>query len=192
MRGPPSALRAAGRWGGLAAAALFALYHLSGGPWVAGQRELLLSACLAWGAAGVIASVDASAAAKTRWLGVAGLALGTAVWIKPHASLLMIAFLGWAWWAHRGPARACALAAVALPALAALAWLGWAGGLGAFLDITVRYLIPLYSRLGRNDVLHELAARDYGVGVLIGLPVWPVSASARWSPADDGENSALC
>jgi hypothetical protein len=69
------ALRAAGRWGGLAAAALFALYHLSGGPWVAGQRELLLSACLAWGAAGVIASVDACAAAKTRWLGVAGRAV---------------------------------------------------------------------------------------------------------------------
>jgi hypothetical protein len=184
------ALRASGRWGGLAAAALFALYHLSGGPWLAGQRELLLSACLAWGAAGVIASMDARGAAQTRWLGVAALALGTAVCIKPHASLLVIPLVGWASRAHRGPARGRALAAVVagvtLPALVALAWLGWAGGLGAFVDITVRYLIPLYSQLGRNDVLPELAARDYGAGVLIGLPVWAglgvgaLVAGRRW------------
>jgi hypothetical protein len=61
---------------------------------------------------------------------------------------------------------------VALPGLAILAWLGWTGGLGAFVDITLGYLLPLYSRLGRNDLFHELAGRDYGVAVLAGLTAW--------------------
>lgn len=170
------ALRGSGRWGGLAAAALFALYHLAGGPWLAGQRELLLCACLAWGAAGVIAAMDARETARARWLGVAALALGTAVAIKPHAGVLAVPLAGWTWWAHPRPERARALTAVAvgvtLPALMAVAWLAWVGGLAAFCDITFRYLIPLYSRLGRNDLLHELVARDYGLGVLIGLATW--------------------
>jgi hypothetical protein len=34
------------------------------------------------------------------------------------------------------------------------------------------YLIPLYSRLGRSDLVHEVALRDYGMGVLIGLALW--------------------
>ena len=65
-----------GPWGGLAAAALFALYHLAGGPWLAGQRELLLCGFLVWGAAGVIASTGAPEGARIRRLGGAALALG--------------------------------------------------------------------------------------------------------------------
>jgi hypothetical protein len=185
------ALRVSGKWGGLAAAALFALYHLAGGPWLAGQRELLLCVCLAWGAAAVIASMTAAERPGTRWLGGAALALGAAVWIKPHASVLVAALVGWAWREHRGAARSRALVAVgtgvALPGLAMLAWLGWTGGLGAFADITFHYLIPLYSRLGRSNLLHELVGRDYGIGVLIGLAAWSglgVSAlvcAGRWS-----------
>ena len=63
-----------------------------------------------------------------------------------------------------------------------LAWLGWAGGLGAFADITLGYLLPLYSRLGRSDLLRELAGRDYGTAVLAGLAAWAglgVAALAR-------------
>jgi hypothetical protein len=176
------ALRGSGWWGGLAAAALFTLYHLSGGPWLAGQRELLLCACLAWAAAGVIAAISAREREHLRWLCVAALALGTAAWIKPHASVLVIPLVCWAWCAHPRPARARAFVAVAaglgLPTLVAVTWLAWTGGLAAFLDITFRYLIPLYSRLGRSDLLHELAARDYGMAVLIGLAAWAILGGA--------------
>jgi hypothetical protein len=71
---------------------------------------------------------------------------------------------------------------VAVPALATLAWLGGAGGLGALGDITLGYLIPLYSRLGRGDLLHEVAVRDYGGFVLGGLAAWTglgIAALAR-------------
>ena len=176
------ALRGSGRWGGLAAAALFALYHLAGGPWLAGQRELLLCACLAWAAGGVIAAASARDRARWRWLSVGALALGEAVWIKPHASILVIPLLCWAWGAHPRPARARALVAagagLGLPAMAVVAWLVWTEGRGAFLDITSRYLVPLYSRLGRSDLLHELAARDYGAPVLVGLAAWAVLGAA--------------
>jgi hypothetical protein len=168
-----AASRSGGAWGGPAAAALFALYHVAGGPWLAGQRELLLCAPLAWGAAGAIAAAEAARATRARLLGMAGLALGVAVWIKPHTAIL-VPLLGWRAWRGPGRERAFSAAAVglALPAVAALAWLGWAGGLASFADITLGYLIPLYSRLGRNDLLRELAERDYGAGVLLGLSAW--------------------
>jgi hypothetical protein len=180
------ALRFSGAQGGLAAGTFFALYHVAGGPWLAGQRELLLCTFLAWGAASVVASTEAAAGARAAWLGGAGLALGAAVWIKPHAVVLIPALAAWAWLATHGPARGRALAAaaagVALPGLATVVWLGWTGGLGPFADITLGYLIPLYSRLGRSDLLHELAVRDYGAPVLLGLAAWTglgVAALAR-------------
>lgn len=162
--------------GGLAAAALFALYHLAGGPWLAGQRDLMLCVCLAWGAAGILAALRAADPGRTRWLAVSALSLGAGAWIKPHAGAPALALVAWTWWVHRGPSRARAVvvvvAGVALPGLVTLAWLAWTGGLGAFADITLRYLIPLYSRVGRNDLLHEIAVRDYGQGVLVGLAAW--------------------
>jgi hypothetical protein len=171
-----AALRPSGAWGGLAAAALFTLYHVAGGSWLAGQRELLLCAFLGWAAAGAIASTRAGEPARTRWLGGAGLALGAAVWVKPQAIVLVPLLVFLAWRMSHGLARVHALGAVAggiaLPTAAILAWLGWVGGLGAFTDITLGYLVPLYSRLGRTDLLHELVARDYGITVLGGLLAW--------------------
>jgi hypothetical protein len=168
-----TALRFSGPWGGPAAAALFALYHVAGGPWLAGQRELLLCACLVWSAAAAIAGAHTTGAERLRWIFAAALALGGAVWVKPYAGLLAPLLAWWAW-RHPGGGRALARVAtgLALPAAAMLVWLGWTGGLGAFADITLGYLIPLYSRLGRSDVLHEIAARDYGGAVLTGLAVW--------------------
>ncbi len=167
------ALRPSGAWGGLAAASLFALYHVAGGPWLAGQRELLLCVFLAWGAAAVVVSTEKDGEGRTRLLGGAGLALGLSILVKPYVVALGPALLLWSW---RGPRARRDLAAVvlgaALPGAAALAWLGWSGGLGAFVDITLGYLVPLYSRLGRNDLLHELVARDYGAAVLAGLAAW--------------------
>jgi hypothetical protein len=171
-----AALRPSGAWGGPAAAALFTLYHVAGGSWLAGQRELLLCAFLGWAAAGAIASTRAGGPARTRRLGGAGLALGAAVWVKPHAIVLVPLLTFLAWRMSHGLARVHALAAVAagiaLPAAAVLAWLGWVGGLGAFTDITLGYLVPLYSRLGRTDLLRELVTRDYGITVLGGLLAW--------------------
>ena len=52
--------------------------------------------------------------ARIRRLGGAALALGAAVWVKPHAIVLVPALACWVWWACRGPARGRALAAVGL------------------------------------------------------------------------------
>jgi hypothetical protein len=185
-----TALRGGSAWGGLAASALFGLYHVSGGPWLAGQRDLLFCVCLVWAAAGVIASIGAAEGAGVRRLGGAALALGVAVWVKPHAVVLVPVLVGWVWWAYRRPARDRALAAVAagvlLPAVATLAWLHRTGGLAAFTDITLGYLIPLYSRLGRSDLFHEVAVRDYGAGpltglaALAGLGVAALARAGRW------------
>lgn len=171
-----TALRCSSAWGGLAASSLFGLYHVAGGPWLAGQRDLLLCVFLAWGAAGVVTTIQAAEGTRVRWLGATALALGLAVWVKPHAIVLVPVLACWVLWTYRGPSRARALAAVAagvaLPAVPTLAWLRWTGGLAAFTDIMLGYLIPLYSRLGRNDLFHEVAVRDYGIGVLIGLALW--------------------
>ncbi len=171
-----AALRSSGPSGGPAAAALFGLYHVAGGPWLAGQRELLLCALLAWSAAGAIAWTGASSRARPRLLGGTAVALGAAVWVKPHAALLVPPLAWWVWSRCQGPMRIRALvtvgAGLALPGVAFLAWLGWAGGLAAFMDITLGYLIPLYSRLGRSELVRELAERDYGLLVLLGLAVW--------------------
>jgi hypothetical protein len=166
------------RGGSAAAVALFALYHVAGGPWLAGQRDLLVCALLAWAAAGVLRGLDATGDARIRRVGGAALALGAAVWVKPYAILLVPALAGWVAAATSGPPRRRALVAVgvglALPAVAMLVWLAATGSVGAFTDLTLGYLVPLYSRLGRRDVLHELAARDYGVPVLVGLAAWVV------------------
>jgi hypothetical protein len=171
-----AALRSSGPWGGPAAAALFGLYHVAGGPWLAGQRELLLCALLAWSAAGAIALPGASPGLRPRLSGWTAVALGAAVWVKPHALLLAPLLVWWAWLACPPAIRGRALAAVgaglALPGAALLTWLGWAGGLASFADVTFGYLIPLYSRLGRSDLLREIAERDYGRIVLLGLLAW--------------------
>jgi hypothetical protein len=183
-----TALRRPSAWGGLAAVGLFGLYHVAGGPWLAGQRDLLLCVFLAWGAGCVMASIEAPGDEdRIRWLGGAALALGLAMWVKPHAIVLVPVLVGWVWSAPRGRARGRALAVVAagaaLPGAAAIAWLGSTGGLAAFVDIVIRYLIPLYSRLGRNDLFREVAVRDYGIGVLLGLAAWASLGAAALARA---------
>jgi hypothetical protein len=167
------ALSPLGAWAGGAAAALFALYHVAGGPWLAGQRDFLLCAPLAWALAAATFAARAGGRAHVAAIGGAGLAVGLAVTVKPHAAALAapLALLAW-----RGPARPRALVALAtglaLPVAAAVLWLVLAGGLGAFADVVLGYLLPLYSRLGRSSPLRALAARDYGIAVLIGLAAW--------------------
>jgi hypothetical protein len=172
-------LRTVGPWGGAVAAALFALYHVAGGAWLAGQRELLLCGALAWTAGGVLVALRTADAGRAAPLGLAALALGAGVWVKPHAAVLAPLLLALAW---RGPARPRAVALVTAglvaPAAAMLGWLAMTGALGAFADIVLGYLGPLYSRLGRTALLPELAARDYGGPVLAGLAGWGILGAA--------------
>ena len=118
--------------------------------------------------------------ARTRRLGGAALALGAAVWVKPHADRAgpaprVLGVAGVPRADARPRARGRRRRAGAARRWRSLAWLGWAGGLGAFVDITLGYLIPLYSRLGRSDLLHEL------VGA--GLRRWPCWRASRPGPA---------
>jgi hypothetical protein len=173
-----AAVRPFGPGGGFAAAALFALYHVSGGPWLAGQRELLLAAALAWAAAGVVRAVESPGRGPAA-LGAAALALGTAVWLKPHAAVLAPVLVVVAWRrSDRGRALLLVGLGLGLPAGGALGWLVARGALGAFVDVVAGYLIPLYSRVGRTAVTAELAHRDYGALVLGGLAAWAALGAA--------------
>jgi hypothetical protein len=161
-----------GRRAALAAGALFWLYHLAGGAWRAGQRDFILCLPLAWMTAAALADV----ARPRRWtLGLAAAALGSAVWLKPHA-LLLVPLLGWLAWRRpagaRGPAAAVAALGLALPAVPVLAWLAGTGGLGPFVDIVLGYLVPFYSRLGREPLGAAIQGHDLGLLVIGGLGLW--------------------
>src|SRR6185312_3663321 len=105
-----------------AAAALFALYHLSGGAWRAGQRDFLLCLFLVAGVYGVARSFETDGALAPLVAG--GAALGAGVTVKPTAALLWGGCaLAATWAAARGgrswPAAGAAVAAggLAVPAL---------------------------------------------------------------------------
>ncbi|MBI4247178.1 MAG: hypothetical protein HY614_08325 [Candidatus Rokubacteria bacterium] len=143
-------------WGVVAAAGgalFFALYHLAGGAWQAGQRDYLLCLFLLAGALGVARWLErARGAGNLLW---GGLALGAGITIKPHAAVfagaLGVAIAVGARRAGVGvlaPVAAFAAAAMVAP-LAVVVWLGALGALPAWRAIVVDYLLPLYSRLGR-------------------------------------------
>jgi hypothetical protein len=182
-----AALRPFGRRGAVAAAALFWLYHLAGGAWRAGQRDLLLCLPLA-GLAGVAL---ADAARPRRWtLGLAAGALGVGVWIKPHAALLVPLVVWLAWRrppVERGAAAAVAGLGLALPGSCVLAWLATAGALPAFVDIVRGYLLPLYSRLGREPLLGAVAGHHYGVPILAALGAWALAGAVAIARARGGD-----
>src|SRR5262250_2932102 len=91
---------------GLASALLFALYHLSGGAWRAGQRDFLLCLFLLAGFYGVARSLERGGALGP--LAWGGLALGTGTTVKPHAALFWVAAMAVAAVVarRRGPAAA--------------------------------------------------------------------------------------
>jgi hypothetical protein len=143
-------------WGRLAAAGAavtFALYHLASGAWQAGQRDFLLCAFLLAGALGVARWLESRA--RLALMGGA-LALGAAITIKPHAvvltaALAMVVLIG-AW---RDDGRVFAAlgvlaGGVAVAPAGIAGWLAAAGALPAWRAIAVDYLVPLYSKLGRE------------------------------------------
>jgi hypothetical protein len=144
----------ASAWGRVAAATgaiVFALYHLAGGPWQAGQRDFLLCPLLVAGALGAARWVEARRRSALAW---GGLALGASITIKPHTLSLVVALavvlVVAAWRAHESAVAPLAqfAGAVALLPMAVVVWLALAGALPAWRAIVFDYLVPLYSRLG--------------------------------------------
>jgi len=143
-------------WGRSAAATgalVFALYHLAGGAWQAGQRDFLLCPLLLGGALGVARWTESRRRGALAW---GGLAMGASMTLKPH-TVLLAAALGVmvvvaAWRAGGGaPGAVAAFAAgVVVAPLAVVGWLAVAGALPAWRAIVVDYLVPLYARLGRT------------------------------------------
>ena len=176
-------------WGAVAAAGgalAFAVYHLAGGAWQAGQRDFLLCPFLLAGALGVARWMERRRAGQSAGhasLAWGGLGMGAAVAIKPHA-LAFAAVLGalviaTAW---RGgdatalPALAYAAGVAAVP-LALVLWLAAVGGLGPWWRIVTTYLVPLYSRLGRSL---PWAVYRWEVWIPMGLATALSVASAVW------------
>jgi hypothetical protein len=146
--------RPLGGWrSGLAAALLFGLVHLGGGAWQAGQRDYLMCVLLLAGAAGVARAAEQGGAVRPLFL--AGLALGAAASIKPHAALYGAACAAAALAARAGGPRrplttlGALVAGGAVVPAALAAWLGATGALGPFLDLFFGYVVPLYGPLAR-------------------------------------------
>ena len=151
-------------WGPAAAALLFAVYHLSGGAWHAGQRDYLLCLFLLLGAWGVACGTEQPEPGAFAW---GGLALGAAMTIKPHAALYWI-FCAAVAARDRSravsPSRAAGrvLAAGLVVPAAVFGWLAWRGGLRPFLDLFGGYVVPLYSHVGRVSPWPAIGQHLYG------------------------------
>ncbi len=156
----------AGGWPAAGAAALFALYHLSGGAWRVGQRDFLL--CFFLLAAAHLVASGVETGVRPRRLLAAGLSLGAGMTVKPHAALYWVgALVLGAWSAHqaRRPPLVAAGAVFTgglLVPLAALAWLEASAALGPFVAIVAGYLLPLYSQVGRDWFVEVLGRYGYG------------------------------
>jgi hypothetical protein len=143
-------------WGRVPAtggALFFVAYHLAGGAWSAGQRDLLLCPALLGGAIGVAQWAERGGL-RPLWLG--GAALGIGVTIKPHAFLYVALLAGFMVVHARRADRAAALPAAVLVGAAAIApaavvaWVISLGAFGAWRDVVLGYLVPLYSQLVRS------------------------------------------
>jgi hypothetical protein len=173
-------------WGRLAAgvgALLYALYHLAGGAWQAGQRDFLLCPLLLAGALGVARWAESRGRGALAW---GGLAMGASMTLKPH-TVVLAAALGAlvAVRARRTGGNVTAplvlfAAGAAVAPLAVAGWLAAAGALPAWRAIVLDYLIPLYSGLGRPtawSVHRPWAWIPLGAGVL--LSAGAVAAGGR-------------
>ena len=164
-------------WGVVAAtgaAAFFALYHLAGSPWEAGQRDFFLCPFLLAGAAGVVRWAERSDRCA---LALAGLSLGAATTIKPHVALLILMFGAViVVRAKRQALTPLALyaGAAAVAPLAIVGWLAAAGALTAWRELVVDYLVPVYTGLrpaARWEVYRPHAWAPIAVGVVLSMAV---------------------
>jgi hypothetical protein len=177
-----AALAAPWGWLARAAAALwFALYHLAAGPWQMGQRDFLLCPLLLGGALGVSVWAERGSLGA---LALAGLGLGAAVTIKPHAVLFVAMLLGAVGVLASGPRRLAAplaLGASALvPVLGVLAWVAARGGLSAWGALVVEYLLPVYAGLRQDDPGYHAWQFWIPAGVAVLLTGAHAVPAGRW------------
>jgi hypothetical protein len=129
-----------------------------------------------------------------------GAALGAGLTVKPYAvGLFWLGSAAAGAAAARRAGRAALAGAVAVlgaglavPALV-FGWLAWRGGLGAFWDTLVGYVIPFYSRLGREPLWTALGGHAHGrtllalLGILalwgLLVPAAPSFGIRRWLAA---------
>ena len=159
-------------WSAGAGALLFGLYHLSGGAWHAGQRDFLLCLFLLLGAWGIARGTDEGGAAA---LFAGGVALGTAMTVKPQAALFWmlcaaIAARDRSWAISFGRAAGLVIAGGLVVPAAVFAWLAWRGGFGAFVDMQAGYVLPLYSRVGRDALWSAVQGHAFGLPLAVLLP----------------------
>jgi hypothetical protein len=158
------AMRRFGKTSAIAAALLFGLKYLQGGPSMSLQREYLL---LIFVALAVWISMRDSLTLQHRI--TLGLLFGLAAVIKPHAAigLLPILLFDIADMVKRlklTPFKASAesilpaAAGFLIPVLAIVAWLGFTGALTPFISIAVNYW-PLYSQVNGQMEITSGAAR---------------------------------
>jgi hypothetical protein len=178
-----------------AGALLFALYHLSGGAWRAGQRDYLLCLFLLAGVYGVARSLERAGALRP--LVWSGIALGAGLTVKPTAGMLWVGCAAAAaWGAGRAGRPALAGAGAVLggglivPALV-FGWLDMRGGLGAFRDVFIGYVLPLYGRLARVSVVAALGWYPYGRALWALLAALAILGLARPALAGFGARKAL-
>jgi Dolichyl-phosphate-mannose-protein mannosyltransferase len=178
-----------------AASVLFALYHLSGGAWRAGQRDFLLCLFLLAGIYGVARSWETGGGLAPLVAG--GLALGAGVTVKPVAGMLWAGCAAAAAWGARRHGRSAIAAGAAVvggglvaPA-AVFGWLGARGGLGAFRDVFVVYVLPLYSRLARVSAREAFGWYPYGWQSWALLGGLGVLGAVRPAPPEHAGRKAL-
>jgi hypothetical protein len=182
-------------WTAATAALVFALYHLSGGAWHAGQRDFLLCPFLLIGALEVVRSLEHGGAFRP--LAAAGLALGTGMMLKPQAGVYWIACALVASWGaarqgHAAAPRASAVVATGLvaPALV-LGWLALRGGFAPFLAILAGYVVPLYSHVGRAPIWEALGWYPYARHLCALWAILLVLALPGTLPEGGGARKAL-
>ena len=157
-------------WGRVASAAaglFFATYHLAAGAWQTGQRDFLLCPFLLLAALAIARWAEHPEERTPLMWG--GLALGAGITVKPHAGLFAAALLVLVavvagrgrhgdvharrrpWLRRAAVPAGIFVGTLIVPPLAVFVWLAAVGAVPAWYEIVVRYLVPLYSRLGRPD-----------------------------------------
>lgn len=175
------AMRGFGKTPAFAAATLFGLKYLQGGPSMSLQREYLLLIFLA---SALFVGMRDSLTPKQRI--TLGLLFGLSAVIKPHAAIGLIPILLFDIADIRQRLKLTLLksavmsilpaaAGFLIPILTMLAWLGFAGALTPFISIAVNYW-PLYSQI--NGLMEVNAGAEKMSFVL--NQFWRLGGSALW------------
>jgi hypothetical protein len=95
--------------------------------------------------------------------------------VKPQAALFWmlcaaIAARDRSWAISFGRAAGLVIAGGLVVPAAVFAWLAWRGGFGAFVDMQAGYVLPLYSRVGRDALWSAVQGHAFGLPLAVLLP----------------------